>query len=138
MLLSVHTVPTYYIILKVERVPEQTRNELSWYARSQGRVAIMHPIAEFKLEADEILVCLDLALIDTIRKGSTVKITGYTMQGDEWGSSADWSELLVDGKAIPKRDRKAELGDTGQPATRPESKSKGSHKPQPEVEGRSR
>lgn len=139
MLLSIRTVPTYYIILKVEGVPEQTRNELSWYAKSQGRVAIMHPIAGFKLEADEILVSLDLALIDTIRKGSTLKIIGYTMQGDEWGSSADWSELLVDGKSIPKRDRKeAEQGGAGQPATRPESKPEGSDKPQPEAEGRSR
>jgi len=33
---------------------------------------------------------------------------------------------------------KAEQGGTGQPATRPESKSEGSDKPQPEAEGRSR
>ena len=34
--------------------------------------------------------------------------------------------------------KKAEQGGTGQPATRPESKSEGSDKPQPEAEGRSR
>lgn len=33
---------------------------------------------------------------------------------------------------------KAEQAGTGQPATRPESKSEGSDKPQPEAEGRSR
>jgi len=37
---------------------------------------------------------------------------------------------------IPKKE--AEQAGTGQPATRPESKSEGSDKPQPEAEGRSR
>ena len=138
MLLSIRTVPTYYIILKVEGVPEQTRNALSWYARSQGRVAIMHPIAGLKLEADEILVSLDIELTDSIRKDAKLKITGYTMQGDEWGSSSDWSELLVDGKAVPKRKRTTEQDSAGQPATRSKSDSKGGDKPQPEAEGRSR
>lgn len=138
MLLSIRTVPTYYIILKVEGVPEQTRNALSWYARSQGRVAIMHPIAAIKLEPDEILVSLDLELIDSIRKDSNLKITGYTMQGDEWGCSSDWIDLLVDGKAIPKRNRNAEQGGDGELATRAEPDSQGDDKPQPESEGRSR
>ena len=38
---------------------------------------------------------------------------------------------------IPKSER-SEQGGSGQPATRPESKSEGSDKPQPEAEGRSR
>jgi hypothetical protein len=138
MLLAIRTVPTYYIILKVEGVPEQTRNSLSSLARFQGRVAIMHPIAAIKLGPDEILVSLDLDLMDSIHKGSNLKIAGYTMQGDEWGCSSDWSELLVDGKAIPKRNRKAEQGGAGEPATRPESDSEGGDKLQPESEGRSR
>jgi hypothetical protein len=38
----------------------------------------------------------------------------------------------------PDEENQAEQGGTGQPATRPESKSEGSDKPQPEAEGRSR
>ncbi len=39
---------------------------------------------------------------------------------------------------IPANKAKAEQAGAGQPATRPESKSEGSDKPQPEVKGRSR
>ena len=39
---------------------------------------------------------------------------------------------------IPAKKPKAEQAGTGQPATRPQSKSEGSQKPQPEAEGRSR
>jgi hypothetical protein len=49
--------------------------------------------------------------------------------------------LLVnpEGKNITVQPNKTKAQDgTGQPATRPESKSKGSDKPQPEAEGRSR
>jgi hypothetical protein len=46
--------------------------------------------------------------------------------------------LNSDGHLPSKKSDKAEQGGTGQPATRPESKSEGLHKPQPESEGRSR
>jgi hypothetical protein len=39
---------------------------------------------------------------------------------------------------VPSKKKKAEQASTGQPATRPESKSEGSDKPEPEAEGRSR
>ena len=46
---------------------------------------------------------------------------------------------LLLGKRLLELDKtKAEQGGTGQPATRPESKSEGGDKPQPEAEGRSR
>ena len=46
-------------------------------------------------------------------------------------------EFKIDLSKI-KKEQEAEQGGAGQPATRPESKSEGSDKPQPEAEGRSR
>jgi len=46
------------------------------------------------------------------------------------------AELIVKTPLFPKKT--AEQAGTGQPATRPESKSEGGDKPQPEAEGRSR
>ena len=40
--------------------------------------------------------------------------------------------------AVESKEQEAEQAGAGQPATRPESKSEGSDKPQPEAEGRSR
>jgi hypothetical protein len=50
-------------------------------------------------------------------------------------SSHDWETFL---RINPVLKPKAEQAGTGQPGTRPESKPEGSHKPQPEAEGRSR
>jgi hypothetical protein len=44
----------------------------------------------------------------------------------------------VEMKRVPSKRKKAEQAGTGQPATRSQSKSEGSDKPQPEAEGRSR
>jgi hypothetical protein len=46
--------------------------------------------------------------------------------------------LLAKASAFAKEIQEAEQGGTGQPATRSQSKSEGSDKPQPEAEGRSR
>jgi hypothetical protein len=60
---------------------------------------------------------------------------------------ADGGKLKIDGKEETKRildmtafaeKTQAEQAGTGQPATRSQSKSEGSDKPQPEAEGRSR
>jgi hypothetical protein len=55
----------------------------------------------------------------------------------------DFQEAKLDTKTMERalaqlKKQKAEQAGTGQPATRPESKSEGSDKPQPEAEGRSR
>ena len=56
----------------------------------------------------------------------------------------DLEKVTEVGKIVPEEDiieemhRETEQAGTGQPATRPESKSEGSDKPQPEAEGRSR
>jgi len=50
--------------------------------------------------------------------------------------SKEMAELMVKTPLFPKKT--AEQAGTGQPATRPESKSEGGDKPQPEAEGRSR
>ena len=52
----------------------------------------------------------------------------------EWLRERDLEERAKDEAA---RDRMAEQAGTGQPATRPKSKSEGGQKPQPEAEGRS-
>lgn len=105
MLSSISTVPTYYIILKVSGVPKTTLHSLSSNASSQSRVAIMHPIAEMELKDDEIFILLDLELIETLKKGARLEIKDYTMQGDEWGCASDWSQLLLNSKPVPKRNR---------------------------------
>jgi hypothetical protein len=46
--------------------------------------------------------------------------------------------MTVSGAASLRAEKKAEQGGTGQPATRPESKSEGIHKPQPDAEEHSR
>jgi hypothetical protein len=48
------------------------------------------------------------------------------------------SERVEGGEVIPYRITQAQQDGTGQPAPRPESKSEGGDKPQPEAEGRSR
>ena len=53
-------------------------------------------------------------------------------------ASKDWSGTLSLPKIRIPSETKGEQDGTGQPATRPESKSEGSDKPQPEAEGRSR
>jgi hypothetical protein len=49
-----------------------------------------------------------------------------------------WFVYSAEAKTQLEQRRKAQQAGTGQPATRPESKSEGSDKPQPESEGRSR
>ena len=137
MLTSIKTVPTYYIILEVAGLPQKTRDSLSYYASSQERVAIMHPIAGIEREDEEILISLDLELIDALKKGSKIEIKGYTMQGDEWGCSSVWSSMKLDGKPVPKRNRQDEQDGVRKPATAPAPKSEGKEKPKPESEGRS-
>jgi hypothetical protein len=53
----------------------------------------------------------------------------------EKGFSVPWCILL---KVVNEKTGRTEQGGTGQPATRSQSKSEGSEKPQPESEGRSR
>jgi hypothetical protein len=57
-------------------------------------------------------------------------------QGEDW--QRDTIEKLRNLLRTIIRKMNAEQAGTGQPATSPESKSEGSHKPQPEAEGRSR
>jgi hypothetical protein len=58
-------------------------------------------------------------------------------QEKSWGFKTPEEEKEILGKYNKKR-KELEQASTGQPATRPESKSEGNEKPQPESEGRSR
>ena len=65
-----------------------------------------------------------------------VNMKGITSLRLDLADFEDDADLLA--SALELQAKKAELAGTGQPATRPESKSEGSDKPQPEAEGRSR
>jgi hypothetical protein len=71
--------------------------------------------------------------------GLLAKFSEETPQSDAWSSTVA-EELRSHMKALTIRlkNEEAEQAGTGQPATRPESKSEGGDKPQPEAEGRSR
>lgn len=58
----------------------------------------------------------------------------YAKPGETWNSDTDWADRAK----TTWKEWKAEQAGAGQPATRPELKSEGSDKPQPEAEGRSR
>jgi hypothetical protein len=67
-----------------------------------------------------------------VSKGDVIEITRVgPIEGVE--ESRDYSTAI-----ILKKSKEVEQAGAGQPATRPESKSGGSNKPQPETEGRSR
>lgn len=69
--------------------------------------------------------------------------SSFSLESDDLKQIERWCQLLAALLKVPK-DRveidltKAEQADPGQPAIRPESKSEGGDKPQPEAEGRSR
>jgi len=74
--------------------------------------------------------------------------SSLSLEGDDPEKIKQWCEILAQLLNVPKARIQIDLtkaeqggagqGGAGQPATRPESKSEGGDKPQPEAEGRSR
>ena len=127
--------PRHYVILESDSGTAEQRSQLSGIL-SFGLAKWPHwAVAKAKLTDNQVMIEIPGLRIRTLIKGASVKIKNYRVTGDEWLTGAEFDELEVDGQRI---ETKAEQAGTGQPATRPESKSEGSDKPQPESEGRSR
>ena len=71
-----------------------------------------------------------LMFLKRLPSGQFVSVTGQT--------DPEFGIKRLDGYPGPAINQEAEQAGTGQPATRPESKSEGNDKPQPEAEERSR
>jgi hypothetical protein len=89
-----------------------------------------------KSVSEEIRICYAIRVIDDQLGLHKILRSGVQQTPQE---EALLKKRLLLGKRLLELDKtKAEQGGTGQPATRPESKSEGGDKPQPESEGRSR
>jgi hypothetical protein len=89
-----------------------------------------------------------------MREGQAIRVATMTKKPTRDGNGFYWAEedakkelhwtgsrfevTPLEADEANSENREAEQGGTGQPATRPESKSEGGDKPQPESEGRSR
>jgi hypothetical protein len=125
----------HYVIVKSSSGSAEQRRQLSGML-SLGLIKWPHwSVAEAKLTDEQVMIEIPGKRIPALVKGAKVAIKNYRVTGDEWLTGAEFDELEVAGQKI---ETKAEQAGTGQPATRPESKSEGSEKPQPEAEGRSR
>lgn len=127
--------PRHYVILESDSGTAAQREQLSSML-SLGLSKWPHwSVARAKLTENQVMIEIPGLRIPTLVKGALVNIKNYRVTGDEWLIRAEFDELEVAGQRI---ETKAEQAGTGQPATRPESKSEGSDKPQPEAEGGSR
>jgi hypothetical protein len=126
--------PRHYVILESDSGTAEQRSQLSGIL-SFGLAKWPHwSVAKAKLTNNQVIIEIPGLRIPTLVKGASVKIKNYRVTGDEWLTGAEFDELEVGGQRI---ETKAEQAGARQPATRPESKSEGSEKPQPESEGRS-
>ncbi len=119
---------------------------LSWkIAKESGAVLVMHSdkdknesyIGEFRIVGHEKK--------NYEKEGTTAKGFSFAISKQYfdnaivriWYGDKDFEEIELHFHP-PKESKEAEQAGTGQPATRPELKSEGDDKPQPESEGRSR
>jgi hypothetical protein len=86
--------------------------------------------------SEEIRICYAIRVIDDVLGLHRIREIGVEQAPKEIDLMK--KRLLLARRLIELDQTKAEQGGTGQPATRPESKSEVSDKPQPEAEGRSR
>ena len=127
--------PRHYVILESNSGTVTQRQQLSGML-SMGLAKWPHwSVARAKLTENQVMIEIPGLRMPTLVKGALVKIKNYRVTGDEWLMGAEFDELEVAGQRIETKQNKP---GTGQPATRPELKSEGSDKPQPEAEGRSR
>ena len=124
----------YYIILKTSSLTAKERESLSFTAKIDGFTGLSHPISMVKLKSDQMIVQITSPQIKRMKKASVIELNGYSLSGDEWGTSETFKTLIVDGIEVKKP---AEQGGAEQPATAPESKPEGEKKPKPKSEGRS-
>jgi hypothetical protein len=86
-------------------------------------------------------VCITTRILSTSNNGGEAWTT-VNRSDDFYCVSRDEADriatAIVKACSGDRTEKKAEQAGTGQPATRPESKSEGGDKPQPEAEGRSR
>ena len=128
--------PSWFILLKnVVGLDKKAVREIS------RQFAIAEPncpvLSVEILEGSDNLLIRILGKQDLmIREGQRILLSDCTFEIDVLGVSMSHQGLKINPPA--SADRKAEQGGTGQPATRPESKSEGGQKPQPKSEGRSR
>jgi hypothetical protein len=96
--------------------------------------SFVYRLSDASLKRQVTLVGKNIAMIEAIKQAIGDLPVVLTFEPGR----LIFSEVSVPSGAQNARDQEAEQAGTGQPATRPGSKSKGSDKPQPESEGRSR
>jgi len=133
---SSESAPQYIVILKTNSIDAKTRQSLTSMTRTSDFMGLSHMITKLDILDDEMLIHFSSTKIPKLEAGSKLDLKGYSLSGDEWGISATYKSLSVDGQ--PQPNGKAEQAGSGQPATRSESKSDGDKDPNPEAEGRSR
>jgi hypothetical protein len=130
-----HVVDEQPEIGKLKELARQTgsdkNKELLLKRREQLRLHALEILKEIQ-EARGYLYVFEASMT---RREALVK---YNMEGMLVSYSADDITDEVSDILSGKKQINVEQAGTGQPATRPESKSEGSDKPQPEAEGRSR
>ncbi len=97
------------------------------YDSTTDEFAATKCVREYNPAADGTLV-LNSKVTTDLSSGERVERTFYEPEITHWGTLAEASKEL----------QESEQSGAGQPATRPESKSEGGDKPQPDSEGRSR
>ena len=122
----------YYIILKTSSLTAKERESLSSTAKIDGFNGLSHPISMVKLKADQMIIQITSPQIKRMKKGSVIELNGYSLSGDEWGTSETFKTLAIDGTEVKKT---VAQGGAEQPATAPESKPEGEKKLKSKPEG---
>ena len=133
----------YFVRLKAPGLSDEVRKGLACVSSA----TIRHEMLDQELAKGEVFVVINSDRLKELRVGCKLLLRGYRLFLNDESLQPSQKEFLIDGKpgtpiGVPyppaDKNNKGEQGGTGQPATRPESKSEGSAKPQPESEGRSR
>jgi len=122
-LASSESPPQYIAILKTNSIDAQTRKSLTSMTQISDCMGVSHMITRLHLEEDEMLVHFRSPKIPEFKAGSKLQLKGYSLSGDEWGISATFKSLSVDGKPQPNGTAQHQAG-ADQPATASESKPK--------------
>jgi hypothetical protein len=142
----IDTVPEHWILVlkDTKGLTEEQRGYISW---AYARLPIDQAWRSFtrNLQKTHLYLLISAPKDWPVKIGSTVTVKGLKYEGMDFEGSYIVKEILIDGKPVKLPEQQllpnwktVEQAGTGQPATRPEPKSEGSDKPQPEAEGRSR
>jgi len=113
-----------------------TPEELERITAANSRLRLNWLMQHDRSISEEIRICYAIRVIDDVLGLHRVREIGVERAPKEIDLMK--KRLILARRLIELDQTKAEQGGTGQAATRPESKSEGSDKPQPEAEGRSR